>query len=261
MQDHFAVAIKISNFPQIFTFKFAIIAKICSTQKSNGIFRRSGNQTLQQRSDTCFRILTKIASINMRHKRFLVLLAFWLSSILAHPRETHTPITLLPTTSKKTSSTPTSAPPPSSVERIEDVDREDPCSSSFFEFTEENIESSEVHSWYVKSREEWKENSPSEFRKYGEAGYFARKILGLPNFRFGVEKNGCDEGPSCETVLKQTEKFLQEKNDTKTVQWGQLIFRTRQVYFVVKTWQTIGRHYHTLDVSRIVRPPTLPVPS
>jgi hypothetical protein len=139
-----------------------------------------------------------------------------------------------------------------SLQNIDEVDWEDGddhCSTPQFKFTPENIEDSKVHQWYVESREQWKQAHAEDFKRLGEVGYFGEKVLKLQNFRCGVEKNGCDEAPTCESILKKTQQFFTDENGKLTVPRKDVISRARQKYFVVKEWQNIGRYFHTLDVS------------
>jgi hypothetical protein len=170
-------------------------------------------------------------------------------SAVAHPCDAKTATT-------STSLSTTSPPAPFSG-TIDDYDPhrnddEDGCSSRFFEFTSANINSSDVYLWYSQSREHWREKYPEEFKNYGEVRYFGHNILGLPNFSCSLSKNGCDESPTCETILRKTEIFM-TKNGTSTPTREEIRSRARQIYFVVKSWENIGRYYNRLDVSRNTR--------
>jgi hypothetical protein len=190
-----------------------------------------------------------LPSINMRYKLLGTTLMLGLSSIpvVAYPPDVHRPTMLL-----LPSHLPVSSQPASSLQRIDEVDwedRDDHCSTSQFKFTPENIEDSNVHQWYVESREQWKQAHPEDFKRLGEVGYFGEKVLKLQNFRCGVEKNGCDEAPTCDSILEKTKHFFTDDNGNLTVPWRDVVSRARQKYFVVKEWQNIGRYFHILDVS------------
>jgi hypothetical protein len=189
----------------------------------------------------------------MRHKllRAMLMLGLLSTPVSAYPPDVHRPTTLL-----LKSPLPVSSLPASSLKSMDEVDwddHDDHCSTSFFKFTPENIEESKVHPWYVESREHWKKAHPEDFKRLGEVGYFSEKILKLQNFRCGVEKNGCDEAPTCDSILKKTEHFFKDESGTLTVPWEDVLFRARQKYFVVKGWQNIGRYFRTLDVSKITK--------
>jgi hypothetical protein len=198
----------------------------------------------------------------MRHKLLGTAFMLGLASIAgAYPPDVRNPTTLvlkspLPASPLPASPLPASPLPPSlqSKDETEWEDHDDYCSHSYFKFTHENIEESKMHPWYVKSREQWMKNNPEEFKRLGEHRYFGEKILKQPNFHCGVEKNGCDEAPSCETILKKTEKFLRGEDGNNNVTREEINFQARQKYFVVKEWQNIGRYLHTLDVSTKLHP-------
>jgi hypothetical protein len=183
----------------------------------------------------------------MLYKALGATLAFLSIAVLALPPDISRPTTLV-----LKSPLPASPLPVSSLESKDEVDwedHEDHCSTSYFKFTYENIVESNLFSFYVNFREQSIKNNPEEFERSGEVVYFGEKILKQPNFDCGIEKNGCHEAPSCETILKRTKS----ENRNRKVTIEEIKSQTRQKYFVVLALQTIGRFLHTFDVSNITK--------
>jgi hypothetical protein len=114
------------------------------------------------------------------------------------------------------------------------------CQDDYFARTPDDFQESGYLSFYNETYAQLKAEFPKEFKALGEVRLFAQKIANSRGFKCTSQTATCEEFPSCESVLRYSQKNRTAKEALNI---------TRNVMLTLDKINEINKYFKALKVS------------